>query len=116
MRCQTLSSDAAQTELLHQAVLERLVHPLDATVCLRRVRADDVDFELGQGEPELRHALGPARRAFVVDAEDAVLVAAEGHRLAVALEICAGRCEVVERGLALLPSLSPAFTQLLAVD
>src|SRR5882672_9114919 len=38
----------------------------------------------------------PARRALVVDAEDAMPVAVEGHRLAVALKIGAGRGEVVE--------------------
>src|SRR5260370_9930652 len=62
-------------------------------------RADDLDVELGQGAPELRHTAGPARRALVVHAEDAVLVAVEGHRLAVSPEIPAGRREVVECGL-----------------
>src|SRR5258708_37981997 len=81
--------------------LERLVHPLDAALRLRRVRADDVDVELGQGAAKLRDALGPTRRAIVVDPEDAVLVAVEGHRLAVALEVRVGRGEVVERRFAL---------------
>src|SRR6266478_3694057 len=93
--------DAAQAQFLDQPVLQRLVHPLDAALCLRRIRADDVDVELGQGAPELRDAPGPARRALVVHAEDAVLVAVEGHRLAVARKIPAGRREVVERRFAL---------------
>ena len=92
---------AGQAQLLHQPVLQRLVHPLDAALRLRGVGADDVDVELGQGAAKLRHTPGPAPRALVVHAEDAVLVAVEGHRLAVALKIRAGRGEVVERGLAL---------------
>src|SRR6267143_7127564 len=91
--------DGAQAQFLDQPVLQRLVHPLDAALCLRRIRADDLDVELGRGAPELRHTAGPARRALVVHAEDAVLVAVEGHRFAVAPEIPAGRREVVECGL-----------------
>jgi hypothetical protein len=40
--------DAAQPELLHEPVLQRLVHVLDAALRLRRVRADDVDVELAE--------------------------------------------------------------------
>src|SRR6266404_476828 len=88
--------EAAQTQLLHQAVLQRFVHPLDAPLRLRAVGADDVDVELGQRAPELRDAPGPAGCAVVVDAENAVLVAVERDRLAVALQVSAGRREVVE--------------------
>jgi hypothetical protein len=42
---------------------------------------------------------GPTGCAVVVDAENAVLVAVERDRLAVALQVRAGRREVVERGL-----------------
>jgi hypothetical protein len=63
---------------------------------LGRVGADDVDVKLGQGAGKLHHTSGPAGRALVVHSEDAVLVAVEGHGLAVALEIGAGRGEVVE--------------------
>src|SRR5712691_627655 len=63
------------------------------------VGADDVDVELGQRAPELRDAPGPTGCAVVVDAENAVLVAVERDRLAVALQVRARRREVVERGL-----------------
>ena len=76
--------EAAQTQLLDQAVLQRLVHPLDAALRLWAVGADDVDVELGQRAPELRDASGPTGRTVVVDAENAVLIAVERDRLAVA--------------------------------
>jgi hypothetical protein len=84
--------DATQTQLLHQPVLQRLVHPLDAALRLRAVGADDVDVELGQRAPELRDAPGPTGCAVVVDAENAVLVTVERDRLAAGADAlpCAG--------------------------
>ncbi len=109
--------DVAEAELLHEPILERLVHPLDATLRLGRVRADDVDVELAEGAPELRHALGTVGRALGVHAEDAVLVAVERHRLPVALEVRDRRAEVVEGRLGLHePQLHELARRVIDVD
>src|SRR3712207_9435451 len=60
----------------------RLVRPFDAALGLRRVGADDVDVQLVHRATELRDAIA-ARHLGFGHAEDAVLVAVEGHRLAV---------------------------------
>jgi hypothetical protein len=90
-------ADAAQTQFLYEAVLEGLVHALDAALRLRRIRADDVDVELGQGPPELRFTVGAARGSLVRQPKDAVFVAVEGHRLSVPTQVRHRRHEVVER-------------------
>src|ERR1700730_3623845 len=64
------------------------------------IGADDVDIESVERTPELGHAVA-AERALVVDAEDAVLVAVEGHRFAPGLQIGPGRVEIRECRLAL---------------
>src|SRR3712207_8245664 len=58
----------------------RLVRPFDAALGLRRVGADDVDVQLVHRATELRDAIA-ARHLGLGHAEDAVLVAVEGHRL-----------------------------------
>jgi hypothetical protein len=89
---------AGQAQLLHQAVLQRLVGPLDAALGLGRVGAQDIDVELVQGPAELGHA------AFglvgLVGAEDRMLVAVEGDGLAVILQIGPGGLEISEGALA----------------
>lgn len=69
-------ADGAQAQLLHEAVLERLVCSLDATLGLRGVGAQDVDTELRHGARELRAAVAGVR-LLRRHAEDAVLVAVE---------------------------------------
>lgn len=71
------------------------MRPLDATLGLRRVGADDVDVELRQRAAELRVAPG-LLSAGIDDAEDTRLVAVEGDRLAVSLEVGPRRGEIVE--------------------
>jgi hypothetical protein len=87
--------DPFESQLLHQPVLQRLVHPLDAPLGLGTVGVEDVDVQLVQGAAELRET-GAAGGTGLVDAEDRVLVAVEGHRLAVVLQVAASRVEVVE--------------------
>jgi hypothetical protein len=57
-----------------------------------------LDVELEEGAPELRHATIPLGLGGS-DPEDARLVAVEGDRLAMRLEVGSGRREVVERRL-----------------
>src|SRR3712207_9040517 len=77
----------------------RLVRPFDAALGLRRVGADDVDVQLVHRATELRDAIA-ARHLGLGHAEDAVLVAVEGHRLAVRRQVGPRRPEIVERRLA----------------
>jgi hypothetical protein len=58
--------------------------------------ANDVDVEGSESAAELGDAAATTARAFLVHAEDAVLVAVERHRLAVAAEVRHRRVEVVE--------------------
>ncbi len=50
-----------------------------------------------QDAPELGQA-GPADRTRVIDPKHRMLIAVEGHRLAVALQLAPGRVEVVDGG------------------
>ena len=68
---------------------------LDSALGLRRVGADDVDVQLRQSTPKLRHATILAN-VRVGDTKDARLVTVEGHGLAVALAIGSSRFEVIE--------------------
>jgi hypothetical protein len=65
--------NAAQTQLLHQPVLKRLVGALYATFRLRRIGAENVDVELRHRAPELRYAVAAAW-FFGADAEDGMFV------------------------------------------
>src|SRR3982751_3688480 len=85
---------------LSQAVLQRLVRPLDPALRLARIGADNLDVERVERTAELGHAVA-ADCPLVIDAKDAVLVAIEGDRLAPALQIGPGRMEIRERRLAL---------------
>jgi hypothetical protein len=93
-----LPGDAAQSELLHQSVLQRQVGAFHAALGGGRVRADDVDVEIAQCASELRDAIA-ALRILRVDAKHRELVAIERNGLAVSLQVTTGRLEVVERGL-----------------
>src|SRR5271166_5331231 len=65
---------------------------------LRAVRADDVDVQRRQRAAKLRDPVA-THRILAVHPEDAVLVAVQGNRLAMGLQITACRTEVVERRL-----------------
>src|ERR1700760_215714 len=67
-------ADAAQPELLHEPVLQRLVGPLHASLGLTAVRAERVDIELVQRAPELRDPFARRLRA-LLHVKDAGLVA-----------------------------------------
>jgi hypothetical protein len=62
----------AQSQLLNEAILKRLVHALDATLHVRRVGANDVDVSGPTGAPELvrplAHLGGAGDAVFVVKA------------------------------------------------
>src|SRR5262249_49755545 len=65
-----------------------------------RIGADDVDVERVQGAAELGHPV-TAKRSWMVDPEDPMLVAVERNRLAPGLQIGAGRMEIGKGRLAL---------------
>lgn len=92
-------ADAAQAQLLHEPVLQRLIGALDATLGLWGVGADDVDVELIERAAKLRQAAGAVLLRTMGRSEDAVLVAIESQRLAPFPQIRLGRVEVVERVL-----------------
>src|SRR6202022_5156628 len=83
-------ADTLKTKLLDQAILQGLVGALAAGLRLGRVGAQNVDVERVQRAPELGHAV-PLDRPGAIDPKDAVLVAVERDRLAMRLEILAGR-------------------------
>ena len=95
-------TDAAESQLLDQSVLQRLVHPFDPSLRLGRIGADDVDIQLTKCPAELGHSLRDPGGALVGHPEDAVLVAVKRHRLAVLSEVGPGRREVVEGRFRLL--------------
>ncbi|SEJ19929.1 hypothetical protein SAMN05192539_1007238 [Paraburkholderia diazotrophica] len=88
-------ADATQPQLLDEAVLQRQVGALHASLRLARVRAERVDIELVQGPAELRDAVARRRRT-VLHMEDTGLVAVERHRLAVRTQIRRQRLKVAE--------------------
>jgi hypothetical protein len=88
-------ADPLKTQFLDQAILQGLVGTLDATLRLRRVGTKNVNVERVQRPSELGHAValdGPG----AVDPKDTMLVAVEGDRFAMRLEIFTRRLEVVE--------------------
>src|SRR6201987_3783260 len=68
----------------------------DASLCLRAVGTDDVDVQRQQRATELGHPV-TGGSLLAVHSENAVFVAVERHRLAVFLQIAAGRPEVIKR-------------------
>src|SRR5213594_437505 len=71
--------ESAESELLHQAVLQGAVRALDAAFGLRAVGTEAVDVELAERAAELgetRPALGAIAR---LDVKDAQPIAVEGH-------------------------------------
>ncbi len=92
-------ADPAQAQFLHQTVLQRQMGAFDPALGLAGVGADALDVRLVQRPPELgATAAIPCRR--VVDAEHAGLVAVEGGRLAMPLQVGARRDKVAEDRLA----------------
>src|SRR6202047_5520196 len=65
-----------------------------------RIGADDIDVQGVQCPAKLRHPV-TTERAWMVDPEDAMLVAVERDRFAPGLQISAGCMEIGERRLAL---------------
>src|SRR5512143_3445115 len=84
---------ARQPQLLDQPILQRLMRPLDPTLRLARVGADDVDVESVQRPPELGHPI-TAERASLVDTKHPMLVAVEGDRLSPGFEVGASGSEI----------------------
>ena len=78
--------DAAEAQLLDEAVLERLVRALDPAFGLRGVGAQHVHVELSHGPGELG-GVGSAPGRPGIDPEDAGLVAVERDGLAVLLDV-----------------------------
>src|SRR6201981_3240719 len=68
----------------------------DASLRLRAVGTDDVNVQRQQRATELGHSVA-AGSLLAVHPEDAMLVTVQRHRLAVLLQIGAGRPEVVKR-------------------
>src|SRR5580693_1525027 len=109
-------ADTLKAKLLDQAILQGLVGALDAALRLRCVGAQNVDVERVQRAPELGHAV-TLDCPGAIDPKDAVLVAVEGDRLAVRLEILTGRLEVVEGGFRLdKPQLHQAAGGVVNID
>ncbi len=93
------AGDAAQAHLLDQPVLQGLVGALDASFRLRGIGADDLDLEFPHGAPELGQVVSITAVGYI-DPKDAVFIAVEGYRLAIALKISLRRCAVAEKALA----------------
>src|SRR3546814_18425959 len=70
------------------------------TTLFRSVGADDLDVERLQRAPEMRHAIAPCGAGAGV-AENAVLVGIERNRLAMPVNIRAGRIHIGQSALAL---------------
>src|ERR1700751_243264 len=68
----------------------------DASLRLRAVGTDDVNVQRRQRATELGHSVA-AGSLLAVHPEDAMLVTVQRHRLAVLLQIGAGRPEVIKR-------------------
>ena len=73
---------------------------LDPPFGRARIGADDIDVQGVQCPAKLRHPV-TTERAWMVDPEDAMLVAVERDRFAPGLQISAGCMEIGERRLAL---------------
>src|SRR3972149_891933 len=79
--------DAPQAQFLDQAVLQGLVGAFDATFGLGRIGTDDLDVQFLHRPPKLGEPGPFAKGLRLIDPEDAMFVAVEGHRLAIALKI-----------------------------
>src|SRR5512132_2401466 len=94
------SARTSQPQLLDQPILQRLMRPLDPTLRLARIGADDVDVESVQRPPELGHPI-TTERASLVDTKHPMLVAVEGDQLSPGFEVGAGGSEISKGRLAL---------------
>src|SRR5512134_1486967 len=94
------SARTGQPQLLDQPILQRLMRPLDPTLRLARIGADEVDVESVQRPPELGHPI-TTKRASLVDPKHPMLVAVEGDRLSPGFEIGASGREISKGRLTL---------------
>ena len=99
--------DAPQAQFLDQPVLQGLVGPFDASFGLRRVGTEDLDVQFLHGPPELGQPAGCSQGPRLIDPKDAVFVAVEGHRLAVALEIMPRGFAIGKKGLVRAQTTAP---------
>ncbi|SAL07999.1 hypothetical protein AWB81_08617 [Caballeronia arationis] len=60
-----LGIDAAQSQLLHQPILQGQIGPLNASFCLAAIGTPGIDIELVQGPPVLGNALAGRTRMTV---------------------------------------------------
>src|SRR3954453_2499457 len=91
-------ADARQPQLLDQPVLQGRMSPLDASLGLARVGAQDLNIELRQRPPELGHAVASCR-ILLADPEDRMLVGVERDRFAVGLQIAPEDLKIREGAL-----------------
>ena len=84
-------ADAGEPELLHQAILQRVVGTFDSSFGWRGVRTDALDVQVMQCAAELRNAFA-ARDSGFVDPKDGVLVTVEGDRLTILCLLYTSRC------------------------
>ena len=78
--------DAPQAQFFDQAILQGLVGALDTSFGLGGVGAQDLNVQLLHGPSKLGQALCFAH-AGLIDPENAMFVAVEGHRLAMTRQI-----------------------------
>jgi hypothetical protein len=71
--------ETIQSQLFDQPILQSLVRPLDPTLRLARIGADDIDIQSMQRAPELGHPVA-AHSTGLVDAKHPMLVAVESNQ------------------------------------
>jgi hypothetical protein len=91
--------DIAQPQFLHQPILQGLVSTFNAAFGLRGVGADNVDVQLIERPTELCQAARPVFLRSMRTAENAMLVAVEGQRLAPLLQVCLRCMQIIKGGL-----------------
>src|SRR3982750_3948530 len=91
-------ADARPPQLLDQPVLQGRMSPLDPSLRLAGVGAQDLDVEVRQGAAELGHAVASCR-ILLADPKARVLVGVEGDRFAVRLQIAPEHLKVREGAL-----------------
>ncbi len=79
--------------------MQGLVGPFDPSFGLRSVGADDLDVQFLHRPSELGQPTGSSQGTRLIDPEDAMFVAVEGHRFAVPLEIVPSGFTIGKKGL-----------------
>src|ERR1700746_3710298 len=85
-------ADVGKSQLLYQAILERMMSTLDAALRLAGIGTENLDVELGCPS-ELGHSIA-AGRVLVRYPKDRMLVGVEGNRLTVMMKIGLQRFEI----------------------